>query len=413
MTVSHLPREHATLSGRTIVHIRTILAVALAMRVFAAVLLCMLHSPAVQVRSHTEVFAIAISLVQGHGFSSPFFAPSGPTAFLAPGYPFLVAAVFRLFGIGSGAFVAMVAIQIVFSVLTVWIAICVAEEHFGATTANIAGTICALSLPLAAAPFIVWETCLSSLLLLAFLMAVPRLRTQAQWAAAGAGTAIAALVNPSLIPTLFCLEAWQARRIRKIPWIGLLGFLLVYAPWPARNLAVMHAWIPLRTDVGYELWMGNHSGGDGNFNQQLNPEVNPEERASFVSLGELGFMRMKTASSVDYIRTHPGDFLNWTIRRIGRFWTAATHGMIVTGTIFSCLALAGFVLLLRNRPDLRILYAIPLLIYPLPYYITHPDARFRYVIDPVLAILMAYAISVFYARVTAGRQRTVAVSETG
>ena len=40
-----------------------------------------------------EMGRIARSIVEGHGFSSPFFDPSGPTAMLPPAYPYLVAAV--------------------------------------------------------------------------------------------------------------------------------------------------------------------------------------------------------------------------------------------------------------------------------------------------------------------------------
>src|ERR1700728_2509513 len=43
----------------------------------------------------------ARSLASGHGFSSPYFPMSGPTARVPPLYPWLLAGVFRLFGIYS------------------------------------------------------------------------------------------------------------------------------------------------------------------------------------------------------------------------------------------------------------------------------------------------------------------------
>ena len=45
-----------------------------------------------------EMGLLADSLVHGLGYSSPFGVPTGPTAFIAPGYPTLIAAVFLLFG---------------------------------------------------------------------------------------------------------------------------------------------------------------------------------------------------------------------------------------------------------------------------------------------------------------------------
>ena len=45
-----------------------------------------------------EMGRIARSICEGHGFSSPFFDPSGPTAMLPPAYPYLVALCMKLFG---------------------------------------------------------------------------------------------------------------------------------------------------------------------------------------------------------------------------------------------------------------------------------------------------------------------------
>jgi len=50
-----------------------------------------------------EVCSIASHIVRGQGFSSPFHQDTGPTAWVAPVYPYLVALVFRLFGIYSVA----------------------------------------------------------------------------------------------------------------------------------------------------------------------------------------------------------------------------------------------------------------------------------------------------------------------
>src|SRR5690349_1140930 len=48
-----------------------------------------------------EALGIARSLLTGHGFSSPFPLPTGPTAFLPPVYPFILAAIEKLFGLAS------------------------------------------------------------------------------------------------------------------------------------------------------------------------------------------------------------------------------------------------------------------------------------------------------------------------
>src|SRR5581483_8665048 len=48
-----------------------------------------------------EMGRIAASLASGHGFGNPFGAVTGPTAWEPPLYPFLMAGVFRIFGIYS------------------------------------------------------------------------------------------------------------------------------------------------------------------------------------------------------------------------------------------------------------------------------------------------------------------------
>ncbi len=46
-----------------------------------------------------EAGRIARSIAQGGGFSSPLFEDTGPTAWMTPVYPYLVAGVFKLFGV--------------------------------------------------------------------------------------------------------------------------------------------------------------------------------------------------------------------------------------------------------------------------------------------------------------------------
>jgi len=45
-----------------------------------------------------EIGRIAYSLANGHGFSSPFGGDTGPSAWTAPVYPWIVALAFRAFG---------------------------------------------------------------------------------------------------------------------------------------------------------------------------------------------------------------------------------------------------------------------------------------------------------------------------
>src|SRR5664280_1449345 len=57
------------------------------------------HYGVVRVYGGFESCRIAASIVSGHGFSSPYGIPTGPTAWLPPVYPYLVAAVFKVLGV--------------------------------------------------------------------------------------------------------------------------------------------------------------------------------------------------------------------------------------------------------------------------------------------------------------------------
>ena len=65
-----------------------------------------------------EVGNVADSLAHGHGFCCLFRQPTGPTAWLAPLYPLLIAAIFKLFGSFTVAsFYAAALMNSVFSAL--------------------------------------------------------------------------------------------------------------------------------------------------------------------------------------------------------------------------------------------------------------------------------------------------------
>src|ERR1700692_258395 len=50
-----------------------------------------------------EMGRIARSIAQGQGFSSPTDLPSGPSAWTAPVYPYILGGVFKIFGVYTSA----------------------------------------------------------------------------------------------------------------------------------------------------------------------------------------------------------------------------------------------------------------------------------------------------------------------
>ncbi len=354
-----------------------------------------------------EMGLLANSLLHGQGFSSPFGIPTGPTALIAPGYPMLIAAVFLVFGTFSFASViAIILLQILISLLTIWLMMRLAREVMDSSTAILAGVFWAVSIPVIWVPAIFWETSISACSLPAMVLLALSCRRQptiARWLLLGSCSALVALINPALLPSLLAIlgwVAWQTRGVARFsPLVGLLALLLLFAPWPVRNAYRFHAFIPLRSTAGLELWMGNRPGATGFLDLTIFPLYNKQELASYVAKGEVAYTHEKTEQAWQYIRLHPAVFLRLSLRRCFRFWSgtgnvAGPRIYEIHALLTTLLGFAGLFILYRNRMRaFAVLMALPLLLFPLPYYIAHAEFRYRVNIDPLLTILAAYAVT--------------------
>lgn len=356
-----------------------------------------------------ELGILGRMLALGQPFSSPFGGTTGPTAFLAPGYPFVISVFFRVFGIYTeGSSVAVLFFHVGLSLGTLGLMMHLARRTVGVRAANVAGVFWALSPPLVWMPVIFWDTCASTLLLTGMVGLSLRLSRRPSlllWGVAGLGYGVAVLINPSLFLALFAVFGWAAWQRRReageglAPLLGLAIMLAVFLPWPVRNYRVMHAFIPFRTNLGYELWNGNQHGGTGRFVETLHPMLSREQYLEYASMGELAYMRDKTVRGEASIRAHKLEFVRKTAWRVPAFWMGLAQGgdensglVTLHAVAVSGLGFAGLVLLWRRKRRLAWLFLLPMVVFPLPYYLTHPDFRFRLLLDPLLTLLAAYAV---------------------
>jgi hypothetical protein len=108
-------------------------------------------------------------------------------------------------------------------------------------------------------------------------------------------------------------------------------------------------------------------------------------------------MGSKSALAEGYILAHPGEFLRLSAMRVVRFWAGAgsdvNSGIVeLHAVLTSLLGLLGLTVVWRQSRTTAVLFLLPVLVFPLPYYVTHPDFRFRLLLDPLLTILSAYAV---------------------
>src|SRR5580692_9735260 len=167
----------------------------------------------------TETGHIAYSIASGKGFSSPFQRDTGPTAWLAPVYPYLLAGIFRLFGIYTlHSFFAALFLNILFSAGTCVPIFYTGKRIAGVGVASAAAWLWALFPNAIIIPFEwIWDTSLSALLVAILVWATLALKEFGRvrdWCLYGFLWGIALLTNPAIATLCPVLLAWAAYRNR-------------------------------------------------------------------------------------------------------------------------------------------------------------------------------------------------------
>jgi 4-amino-4-deoxy-L-arabinose transferase-like glycosyltransferase len=371
-----------------------------------------------------EAGRIAQSLVSGKGFASPVNLQTGPTAWLPPVYPLLVAGVVSLFGMYTKASAALLlSLNGLFSALTCIPIVLLGRRSFGARVGIWAGWIWALfphAIFLSADAM--WSTCLATLLLALLLLVALRLQHTTRlsaWVGFGLLGGFAGLTTASLLATLPFLGVWLCYRLHRrgerwlLPAVSAaLAAIVLAMPWTVRNYEVFHRLIPIRDGFWLEFYLGNT--GDLSTYQtpwaRRGPDLDPAQLAEYGRLGEIPYMAEKRRQALAFVESHPAWFLWTTLRRIVFTWTgfwelprervreffdteqAFDPASVLIYSTLTVLMLVGLRRGFLDRVADIWPYALVLLSYPLVYYITHPDLRYRHMIDPVVVILAVYAV---------------------
>jgi hypothetical protein len=389
-----------------------------------------------------ETGNIAFSIARGHGFGSPYWQETGPTAWLTPVYPYLVAGAYRIFGIHTPhAFFAIALVNILFSTATCIPIFYVGKRVEGFTVASVAAWLWAIFPNAWIIPFEwVWDTSLSALLMAIILWATLRLAdgdarlrdpganqgapspansaSWRLWCWYGLLWGFALMTNPSLGVMLPFLIGWAVYRLLRLheqnqgraplkgPALAIGVAILCCLPWTVRNYAVFHRFIPLRSNFAFELWLGNNENFDPQ--SQIVPAADPEreEIRNYIRMGETAFMQGKWNRAVTFIRSHPKLELILFGRRFVAMWTGMekpVHGFLDSDSLLTRIALLSnflaaigafggtIVLFLRRSPYAFPLAAFPI-VFPVVYYVTHASLRYRHPIDPIIMLLTAVSI---------------------
>ena len=378
---------------------------------------------------------IAHSLATGHGFSSPFRVDTGPTAWMTPGYPLLLAGIFRLFGAYTfHAWAAAVLLNILCCTLTC-VPIFYAGKRIGGLGLGAGATWLwavfpnAILIPVES----MWDASISALLVAAILWATIGLaepERMRDWCAYGLLWGIALMVNATLAALFPLLVGWLAYRQHRAnrpralrAAAAVLTVVLCCLPWTIRNYRVFHQFVPLRSVLGLQLWLGNNDETQDIFRGDLHPIYNATEREHYMAVGEIAYMHEKQQEAVQYMLSHPAREARLIANRFISIWSGGTPNPVTdfVGTpslwfrfilAFNLLvavgALCGTIVLIRNHNPFAFPVAVFLVVYPWAYYLTLALPRYRLPIDPVVLLLAAVALRQLIYR----RERPVAQSTT-
>jgi hypothetical protein len=411
-----------------------------------------------------EMGRIARSLATGYGYSSPFTGHTGPTAWTPPLYPLLIAAVFKIFGVYTlKSSWVILTLNSIFSAATAVAIYEIALRCFTPVRGAIASTDPdAKSIALwsawlwalypAAMQYAVrwvWDMALTAFLFSGVLVLALRLRNiegsasdsggpsfapsakgglsrpsaTRFWLLFGALWGLIALSNSSLLTFLPACGLWiiwptfrqqqsgapftQSHRVSGLPQmltgpiLSAIIFLAVITPWVVRNYTVFHAFVPMRSNFGAELYEATLYSNDGFPSMATLPQ---SERAPefqrYEHLGEVAYSKQQGERAKARIRAHPGLFIRSALRRVYFFWVSVPHppdsGVFVEAmrrinfAVASFSGILGLALALRRRIPGAWLFFWAFAICPFLYYLVTVQARFRHPLEPLLCILSVY-----------------------
>jgi hypothetical protein len=377
-----------------------------------------------------EAGRIARALVSGYGYADPFLGHTGPTTWIPPLFPLLIAASFKLFGIYTPLSAwTIFAIDSVFSAATALAvyeiaARCYDAARHGRKIALWSAWLWALyPAAMQYAVHWVWDMALTTFLFSWTLVMALRIRaigdrdqrshsqTASRWVLFGFLWGLIALTNPSLLIVLPACGLWMLWGARanaasltsatvKAVLAGIV-FSVCLAPWILRNERAFHAFIPTRGNLGAELYQSTLEENDGYPWGTTIPlaETHPEY-LRYKTLGEVAYMKEKTLAAKANMRQHPERIARWTIKRIYFFWASVPHpfeksrfveyAREINFGILSVTGILGLALSIHRRVAASWLFAAIFLVQPIIYYAVTVQARFRHPLEPLIAIFTVF-----------------------
>lgn len=368
-----------------------------------------------------EMGRIARALVTGYGYSDPFVGHTGPTAWVPPLYPLLMATVFKLFGVYSALSAwVLLTINSVFSAAIAIFVYQIAARCYNRKVAIWSAWLWALyPAAMQYAVHWVWEMSLTAMLFTWVLalalrmrsvgesMPSPHAQSTGRWLLFGVLWGVIALSNATLLLFLPVCGIWillgshkLASSMGKAALAGCLFFACL-APWIGRNWSVFHVFIPIRGNLGAEMYAGSGPGSNGFALMATLPLVERDpETMRYKALGEVRYVKEQGEKAKAYLATHREHYWMISLKRFYFYWVSEPHpvehspvtefGRELSYCFLSVTGCLGLALSLKNRTPASRLFFWAFVLLPLTYYFVTVSARFRHPLEPLIGIFSVY-----------------------
>jgi len=375
---------------------------------------------------------IADNILSGKGFSlSRFTTEPVPTAFMPPFYTYYVT-FFYLIGKNPIGYFMLEFVQGIFSALNAVLIMAIGRKLFGSIVGVLAGLIFCFYPSFIYMPTTVTNATFSVFLLACVIYYCLDLGEKSRrWCFVWVGVllGISALNEPVsliLVPIviIYLFKLLTIYRYEFIKSLALLlaAFFIIIAPWTIRNMVVLGRFVPIRSNGGWNLWIGHNPNASGSdkillkdtysiedvktekdFRAKNIAGVHPFDYASedlkrkVAGLSDTEADRIFLKEALEYIKAHPKETFVITLKKLRMFWwfdpnhSKAQHPLYrIPYFILLPLGIIGFVISKRKK-ELLIIY-LCFIGYTLIYSLTLVAPRYRMPLEQFLMVFASLVI---------------------
>ena len=229
------------------------------------------------------------------------------------------------------------------------------------------------------------------------------------------------LLNGSFIFIIPALIYWIMQNTNKDKlytigkWVACLSLtiMICISPWVIRNYLAFNKVIPLTSNFGLELWIGNHELSTGGIEG-----IDINHPASWVSqdlilqikdMDEPGKYAFLQEIAINNIKKDPVKAIKMRFLSLLQFWYSdrvyfrdnfindSLKLIFTRDTLFVTTCWIAIILLVMRGIDKKHLYIMLLmLLFSMPYVITHAGCRYKMALTPLIVIYSAYLLNKIY-----------------